>query len=170
LFSTLTVTTPYWQTGIFMALMGTGIGLTLQVLVISAQNCVPYSDLGASTSLVTFSRSVGGSIGVAVFGSIFNHQLAANIAKHLPADAVARLHGTAVTANPAAVAALPQLVRDGLRVAFSEALHTGFLAMLPVALIAFVLSTRLKEVPLRGHADDEPDETLGEGLGVPSHI
>jgi EmrB/QacA subfamily drug resistance transporter len=170
LFSTLTVTTPYWQTGLYMALVGTGIGLTLQVLVVSAQNCAPYKNLGASTSLVTFSRSVGGSIGVAVFGSIFNHQLASNITKHVPASELAKLHGTDVTANPAAVAALPEAIRTGLRIAFSDALHVGFLAFVPVAIVAFLLSLRLKEVPLRGHADNEPDETLGEGLGLPSHI
>jgi EmrB/QacA subfamily drug resistance transporter len=170
LFSTLHVTTPYWQTGLYMAVMGTGIGLTLQVLVISAQNCVPYSDLGASTSLVTFSRSVGGSVGVAVFGSIFNHQLAANIVKHVPAGALARLHGSDVTANPKAVAALPEAIRTGLRIAFSDALHVGFLAFVPVGIAGFLISVRLKEIPLRGHADDEPDETIGEGLGLPSHI
>jgi EmrB/QacA subfamily drug resistance transporter len=149
LFSFVGVHTPYWVGAIFMALLGAGLGLTMQVLVLAVQNAVQYSDLGAATSLATFARSIGGSIGVAVFGSVFNNRLAANLPKHIPQVALRALHGTSVAANPAQVKDLPALVRDGLRLAFSDSLHVVFLSAVPFALIAFVLTWFLREVPLR---------------------
>jgi EmrB/QacA subfamily drug resistance transporter len=149
LLSHIGVDTPFWESAIYMALLGAGLGLTMQVLLIAIQNSVPYSELGVATSLATFSRSIGGSIGVAVFGTIFDNRLAAELPKHVPAAALAHLHGTAVTANPAAVKLLPAVVRDGLRIAFSDSLHVVFLSAVPFAIFAFLLALRLKEVPLR---------------------
>jgi EmrB/QacA subfamily drug resistance transporter len=149
LFSHIGVSTSYWIGAIYMALLGAGLGLTMQVLVLAVQNSVKYSDLGAATSLATFARSIGGSIGVAVFGTVFNNRLATNLPKHIPASALKALHGTSVAANPAQVKNLPPLVRDGLRIAFSDSLHVVFLSAVPFALLAFVLTWFLREVPLR---------------------
>jgi EmrB/QacA subfamily drug resistance transporter len=149
LLSHIGVSTPFWHTAIFMAFLGAGLGLTMQVLLLAAQNSVPYSELGVATSTATFSRSIGGSIGVAVFGTVFNNRLAAYLPQHVPAAALARLHGTSVTANPAAVKHLPPVVRDGLRIAFSDSLHVVFLAAVPFAALAFLLALLLREVPLR---------------------
>jgi EmrB/QacA subfamily drug resistance transporter len=149
LFSHIGVGTSYWIGAIYMALLGAGLGLTMQVLVLAVQNSVKYSDLGAATSLATFARSIGGSIGVAVFGTVFNNRLATNLPKHLPASALKALHGTNVAANPAQVKQLPPLVREGLRVAFSDSLHVVFLSAVPFALVAFGLTWLLREVPLR---------------------
>jgi EmrB/QacA subfamily drug resistance transporter len=149
LFSHIGVDTPYWVGAIYMALLGAGLGLTMQVLVLAVQNAVKYADLGAATSLATFARSIGGSIGVAVFGTVFNNRLAANLPKHLPTQALKALHGTSVAANPAQVRHLPTPVRDGLRIAFSDSLHVVFLSAVPFALTAFVLTFFLREVPLR---------------------
>jgi hypothetical protein len=168
LLSHLGVDTPFWKTAIYMALLGAGLGLTMQVLLIAAQNSVSYAQLGVATSLATFSRSIGGSIGVAVFGTIFNNRLAANLPKHVPAAALSRLHGASVTANPAAVKALPAPIRNGLQIAFSDSLHVVFLAAVPFAFISFLLALRLREVPLRsgpGRVAEEGEE-LGEALGM----
>jgi hypothetical protein len=176
LLSHIGVNTPFWESAIYMALLGAGLGLTMQVLLIATQNSVPYSELGVATSLATFSRSIGGSIGVAVFGTIFDNRLASELPKHVPAAALAHLHGTSVTANPAAVKLLPAAIRDGLRIAFSDSLHVVFLSAVPFAICAFLLALRLKEVPLRtamgpGERLTEiaeiPDGTeLGESLGM----
>jgi EmrB/QacA subfamily drug resistance transporter len=173
LLSHLTVTTPFWQTAIYMAILGAGLGLTMQVLLIAAQNSVHYRELGVATSLATFSRSIGGSIGVAVFGTVFNNRLAVNLTKHVPAAALAKLHGTSVAANPAAVKQLPPPVRDGLRIAFSDSLHVVYLAAVPFAVLAFLLALMLREVPLRtsmGPVADQPEPSegaeLGEALGM----
>ena len=152
-----------------MALLGAGLGLTMQVLLIAAQNSVAYSELGVATSLATFSRSIGGSIGVAVFGTIFNNRLAANLPKHVPAAALSQLHGTSVspqTRQPSK--ALPAPIRSGLQIAFSDSLHVVFLAAVPFAFISFLLALRLREVPLRsgpGRVAEEGEE-LGEALGM----
>jgi EmrB/QacA subfamily drug resistance transporter len=155
LLSHIGVATPYWEGAIYMALLGAGLGLTMQVLVLAVQNAVSYSDLGSATSVATFSRSIGGSIGVAVFGTIFNSRLAANLPKHVPTRALAGLHGASVTANPDKIKALPEVVRTGIRVAFSDSLHVVFIAAVPFAVLAFALAWLLREVPLR--------RTTGEG-------
>jgi hypothetical protein len=149
LLSTIGVSTPYWHTAIYMAVLGAGLGCVMQVLVLAVQNSVPYSDLGTATSLATFGRSIGGSIGVAVFGTIFSNRLAVNLPKHLPAQALSSLHGASVTANPAAVKHLPLPVRHGLQLAFSDSLHVVFLAAVPFILFAFAMTWLLREVPLR---------------------
>jgi hypothetical protein len=69
--------------------------------------------------------------------------------KHVPTKALVALHGTSVTANPAKVKLLPAVIRDGLRVAFSDSLHVVFISAVPFALLAFALSWFLREVPLR---------------------
>src|SRR3546814_19565896 len=61
---------------VYMVLLGIGLGLTMQTLVLATQNAVPISDLGAATAAVSFFRSLGGSIGVALFGALFNSRLA----------------------------------------------------------------------------------------------
>jgi hypothetical protein len=170
LFSHIGTTTPFWQTAIYMAFLGAGLGLTMQVLLIAAQNSVDYAELGVATSLATFSRSIGGSIGVAVFGTIFNNRLTAYLPQHVPAAALSKLHGASVTANPTAVKHLPPPVRHGLEVAFSDSLHVVFLAAVPFAVIAFLLALLLREVPLRttmGPGAPEPSGAeLGEAFGM----
>jgi EmrB/QacA subfamily drug resistance transporter len=164
LFSHIGVSTSYWIGAIYMALLGAGLGLTMQVLVLAVQNSVKYSDLGAATSLATFARSIGGSIGVAVFGTVFNNRLATNLPKHIPASALKALHGTSVAANPAQVKNLPPLVRDGLRIAFSDSLHVVFLSAVPFALLAFVLTWFLREVPLRKTTGGDRSAQRADGI------
>jgi EmrB/QacA subfamily drug resistance transporter len=185
LLSHLGVHTPFWQTAIFMAVLGAGLGLTMQTLLLAAQNSVAYRELGVATATATFSRSIGGSIGVAVFGTIFNSRLATNLPKQVRLipprelttpvrNALSNLHGTSVTANPAALKHQPAVVRDVVRFAFSDSLHVVFLAAVPFAVLAFVLALMLREVPLRtsmapanaGQPAASEGKELGEALGM----
>jgi EmrB/QacA subfamily drug resistance transporter len=185
LFSHLSGSTPFWQTALYMALMGTGLGLTMQVLLLSAQNSVNYEDLGVATSMAAFGRSIGGSIGVAMFGTVFNNRLAADLTKQIgqiPASvranpvvshAIASLHGTSVTANPSAVRHLPAVVRTAVQSGFSDSLHVVFIASLPIGVLALIGALRLKEVPLRAamappaqQGADSEGEELGEAFGM----
>ena len=84
LLSGISVTMPVWQTAIYMLVLGFGLGMTMQVLVLAAQNSVPYEQLGVATSGSTLFRQVGGSVGVSIFGAIFANQLATNVANALP--------------------------------------------------------------------------------------
>jgi DNA-binding MarR family transcriptional regulator len=132
-----------------MLVLGAGIGASMQVLVLAVQNSVQYADLGTATAGATFFRSIGGSFGTAVFGAIF-----ANV---LPHDLAQALHGLALPpgltatsgASPAVLDRLPAPAHAAFVQAYATALHTVFLAAVPVGALAFVLSWTLKEVPLR---------------------
>src|SRR6201999_326195 len=144
LLSMLTVSTGLLESSVYMFVLGIGIGLVLQVLVIAVQNVVPYSDLGAATSGATFFRSIGGSFGTAVFGAIFSAQLTVNLKHYLAGLSLpAGFNGTQGS-SPAALAKLPPAVHHGYQQAYASSLHTVFLVA-----VAFGLPWLLKEVPLR---------------------
>jgi EmrB/QacA subfamily drug resistance transporter len=131
---------------LFMAVVGLGIGLVLQVLVLAVQNSVAASDLGTATSANTFFRSMGGAFGVAIFGSIFNNRLEHYVAALFPGKA---FDSSALQAGPEALHALPPQAQTAIVDAFARALHVTFLCAVPVAAVGFVLALRLRELPLR---------------------
>ena len=132
-----------------MFVTGAGVGLVMQVMVLVAQNAADMRDLGAVTSSVSFFRSMGGSVGVAIFGAIMNSRLATEIPLEVPAAALRGTNPGALLSSPRAIRALPPEVLDGLLRAFSTSLHTVFLAAVPFAIVAFALSFLLREIPLR---------------------
>src|SRR5438067_2225725 len=147
LLSTLGVDTPSWVVSIYMLVVGVGIGLVMQVLVLVVQNDVRPSDIGVATSTATFSRSVGGSFGVAIFGTIFATRLADQLAG-FPHRVTARL-GNGIHINPEQARHLPAAVHADFLNAFSHALNGVFLFGMAIAVVPFILSWFLKEVPLR---------------------
>ncbi|TAN23531.1 MAG: DHA2 family efflux MFS transporter permease subunit [Actinomycetota bacterium] len=149
LLSLMTADTTLLEASVFMFILGLGIGGVMQVLVIVVQNAVPYEYLGTATSTATFFRSIGGSFGVAVFGAIFNAQLTKNLPKYLPVSVLKTIKGGNIATSPSALSHLPILIRHGFVEAFSHSLHTVFLVAVPVAMVAFLLSLAIKEVPLR---------------------
>jgi EmrB/QacA subfamily drug resistance transporter len=156
LLSRLEVGTSTLLAGTYMLVMGLGIGMVMQVLVLVAQNSVDYRNLGVATSGSTLFRQVGGSIGVAMFGAIFANQLAANLAAEIPP-------GTTLpaAADPGAIRHLPAAIHDLYVTALTDSLQPVFLTAAAVAVLAFVLTWFLREVPLRTSAR-APD--IGEGL------
>ena len=164
LLSRLSTHTPSLVMDAFFFVLGAGLGLTLQVLIIAVQNSADYADLGAATSGVTFFRSIGGSFGVAIFGSILSNRLASQIA--------AALHGVSlppgvnvaeVQARPSVLARLPAALRADVLHAYTVSIDTVFLAAVPVAAVGFVLAWFLREVPLRSTAGATD---LGESIGA----
>ena len=119
----------------------------MQVIVLVVQNDAPSRDVGVATSTATFFRSMGGSLGVAVFGAIFASRLASELTA-LPAAAAARLSG-GVSIRPDEVHALPPAVRHEFLLAFVDALQPVFLFGAAIAAVTFVLAWLLEEVPLR---------------------
>jgi EmrB/QacA subfamily drug resistance transporter len=156
LLSRLHVGTSTLHTGADMLVLGLGLGLVIQVLVLAAQNAVDYKYLGVASSGSTLFRQIGGSIGVAIFGAIFANQLTSNLAGKLPPGA----HVPA-SPNPAALKRLPPAAHAVYVRAITDALHPVFLAAAGGAVLAFLLSWLLREVPLRATAQ-APD--LGDGL------
>jgi hypothetical protein len=123
------------------------------VLVLAAQNAVDYRLLGVATSGATLFRQVGGSIGVSIFGAIFTNELGRELTRRLPAGA----HAPA-QASPAAIEHLPAAIHDVYVAAVAVALHPVFLTATAVMVVAFGLTWRLRDVPLRetaGAADGE---------------
>ena len=151
--------TSYWLTAVFMAMIGAGMGLTMQVMVLAVQNSVDYRDLGVATSAATFFRSIGGSLGVAVFGTIFANRLASELARS--GAPLGKLGAAAAHLTPAQLKAMKAhqpVLFDHFLHAFSNALHTVFYAGVPFAAVGIVLALMLREVPLR--------RTTGRGAGL----
>ena len=144
LLSTIHVDTSTLTTGVYMLVLGLGLGMVLQVLVLAAQNSVDYKFLGVASSGSTLFRQIGGSIGVAVFGAIFVNHLTSNLANALPTGAHIP---TAV--NPAAVKQLPPAIHDIYVTAVTEALHPVFLVAAGCAVVGFLLTWLLREIPLK---------------------
>jgi hypothetical protein len=165
LLSRLGITTPYWQAAIYMAIIGAGMGLTMQVMILATQNSVPIRDLGAATSTVTFFRSIGGSIGVAIFGEIFANRLAA----HLPAS-LAKAGASASHLTPSQLKAMRSsnvVAFNQYLHAFQHALHIVFLAAVPFAAAGVILALMLRESPLRTTAARSMGADAAGGQNMP---
>ncbi|MBO0738203.1 MAG: MFS transporter [Alphaproteobacteria bacterium] len=156
LLATLETGTSVWTTVVYMIVLGLGVGLVMQVLVLAAQNAVDYRNLGVVTSGTTLFRSMGGSIGVSLFGAIFTSNLVTHLHAAFP-DAARLPSATA----PAVILALPGKSRSLYQAAFTAALHPVFQRAAVVAAFGFMLTWFLKEVPLRG-----PTPRSGLGANV----
>jgi EmrB/QacA subfamily drug resistance transporter len=147
----------------YFFLLGFALGLILQVLVIAVQNSADYADLGAATSGVTFFRSIGGAFGVSIFGAIFSNRLTSELASALRGVSVPKGFTAATAeANPSLLKTLPAAIKADVLHAYALALHPVFLYAIPLALVAFVLSWFLREVPLRATSS----VGIGEGIGA----
>ena len=144
-----------------MLVLGVGIGLVMQVIVLVVQNDAPPRDIGVATSTATFFRSMGGSLGVALFGAIFA-VTALPRARAAPAELAARL-GAGVNISPDQVHALPAAIRDDFLHAFVAALSPVFLVGAAVTLVGFGLAWFLKEVPLRATTQAPTDPVTDPG-------
>ena len=166
LLSTIDPQTSRALISIYMVLLGAGLGLVMQVLVIAVQNAVAQRDLGVATSSATFLRSMGASFGVAIFGAIFSNQLTGNLTRNLPAAALrgGGINPASLQGNPAALRNLPPAIHTGLIDAVSQSLHVVFLSAVPVLLVAIVLTLFLREIPLRTR--DHPAMAAAEAEGM----
>ena len=145
LLSQLRVDTDPWLASVYMLVVGVGIGLVMQVLVLAVQNDAPARNIGVATSTATFFRSMGGSLGVAIFGAIFASRLGHELA------GIPGASGLSGGANirPDQVHALPSGVRHDFLLAFVDSLQPVFLVGAVFTAVAFVLAWTLREVPLR---------------------
>jgi predicted MFS family arabinose efflux permease len=164
LLSLLGVDTPPWVASAYMVVVGVGLGLVMQVLVLVVQNDARPQEIGVATSSATFFRSMGGAFGVALFGTIFASRLSDQLAG-LPRRVTAHL-GSGVQLNPVQIDQLPARIHDEVLQAFAHSLSGVFLFGMVLALVPFVLSWFLKEVPLRTTiaraAEEAPPEPSGQ--------
>ncbi|MFC8343333.1 MDR family MFS transporter [Streptomyces sp. NPDC057280] len=161
-----------WLESLYMFVLGTGIGLCMQVLTIAVQNTVEYADLGTATSGVTFFRTLGSSFGTAVFGTIYANTLAPNL-KDAVAEAARAGSGVApatiakAATSPEGVHQLPAAAASPIIDAYADTIQTVFLWTVPVAALGFVVALFLKQVQLRDSARAGSTD-MGEGFGQPS--
>lgn len=158
-----------------MVVLGLGLGACMQVYTLVVQNSARRADLGVATASTQFFRNVGSTIGVAVFGTIMTSRLQSTIPAHLPAQLRDQGAGAAPdlgsVLDPAALAQLPPVVADAVRQGLADALHSVFLAALPLAAVVFVATLLIKYIPLRDtvHTAEEAGQEMLEGMGHSAH-
>ena len=157
LLSTMDRGTPQALVTAFMVLLGIGIGLTIQTMVLAVQNAVGRGDLGVATSSVSFFRSMGGSLGVALFGALFNSRLADRVG-------TTAFVGEGRGFTPETIRRLPEVGRGAYVDGFADSLTTVFLWATPLVVVGFALTWFLREVPLRT-STDPVDHALEHAAG-----
>jgi EmrB/QacA subfamily drug resistance transporter len=166
LLSTMGPTTTEVSAGAYMVVLGLGLGMVMQVLVLAVQNAVERRDLGTATGAATFLRSMGGSFGVALFGAVLSNRLATNLADMLPGGHLpAGVSESTLRGSPKVILSLPPGVRSIVIDAFARSIDTVFLAAVPIALAGFAITLFLRELPLRTTQDAVPEvSAAGAGL------
>ena len=172
LLSTMTVETSYARAVFYIILTGIGLGISMPLYTIAVQNAVPYAIMGVATSTTAFFRSIGGALGLAIFGSVMNNRFASELVTRIspaakeiispePLDSLA--HNPQALMSPEAAeqlwsffepfgeqgAALFEHVFEALKLALSSAITQVFFIGLIVVAIAWVVNLFIKEIPLR---------------------
>ncbi|NUR78211.1 MAG: MFS transporter [Thermoleophilia bacterium] len=148
--------TSTWVAALDASILGLGLGMVMQVLILAVQNAVDHSVLGVATSGSTMFRQIGGSIGVALFGTIFANRLHVELAARLPS-------GVRIpkVINPEGIRNLPPAAHNAFMDAVASALHPVFLVAGSVSVLAFALTWLLREVPLKAST------RVGDALPAP---
>ncbi|WP_405989794.1 MFS transporter [Streptomyces sp. NBC_00986] len=170
LLSRLEVDTSRLQYSLWMAVLGAGIGMVMPVLVLAVQNSVRPADLGTATSANNYFRQIGGSVGAAIFGTLFADRLTDALRDRIPARAGAGLPDPE-SITPQLVHTLPPALRDGYIQAYADAMPRIFLYLVPVLALGLLIAFFLKEKPLVSHnAPAETSETAPLNSPIPQAL
>ncbi|PJE94311.1 MFS transporter [Streptomyces carminius] len=162
LMSTLEVDTPLPVLCGYFFLLGAGMGMMIQNLVLAVQNAFPVSDVGTATSANNFFREIGATLGTAAVGAVFTHRLSDQLAERIPPQAAGAV-GDPESLTPALVRALPEPVRDAVVASYQHALTPVFGYLLPLFLVSLVLAFLLPEKVL---SNTNADSGAGAGAGA----
>ncbi len=159
----LQIETPYWELSIYAIMVGAGLGLSMQTIVIALQNAVEFKDMGVATSSNTFFRSLGSVFGTAIFGTILTNRLG----HYLLGAGFNESDVAKIQSNTAAIGSLPAEGRMTALNAFVDSFHVVFLVAAPVVGIGLLFALALRETPLRTNADyaTARNDAAGEALG-----
>lgn len=162
--TTLSATTPIWLICVYLFIFGAGLGLIMQVVVLVVQNAVPPAEVGTATSSNNYFREVGAALGTAVFGTLFTTRLTENLQSVFTSAGASAEQASQSTAtiDPSVLNQLPEALRQGVVVAYADALAPVFWYLLPFMVIAFVLALFLKQIPL---SDVSGLVARGEAIG-----
>jgi len=159
----LQIDTPYWELSIYAIMVGAGLGLSMQTIVIALQNAVEFKDMGVATSSNTFFRSLGSVFGTAIFGTILTNRLG----HYLLGAGFNESDVAKIQSNTAAIGSLPAEGRMTALNAFVDSFHVVFLVAAPIVGIGLLFALALRETPLRTNADyaTARNDAAGEALG-----
>jgi MFS family permease len=165
LLSQMSTDSPTAYSSISMLVLGFGVGMTMPTISLAAQNAVSWQDLGVVTAATTFFRTLGGTIGVALFGAVLNARMNHDLKELLPAGTV--LDPETLLSSPRDIRALPDALQAPVVESLANGVTTAFLVAVPVVAATFVLALFLREVPLResGHLTSAVGESVpGESM------
>jgi EmrB/QacA subfamily drug resistance transporter len=174
--TTLSIDTPYWKLSIFAAMIGGGLGLSMQTMVIALQNSIDFKDMGVATTSNTFFRSLGSVFGAAVFGSILtnrlDHYLKQDFAQ-LASSNPAAVQGfdpnvlQSVTSNTSVLSTLPAVIQNTVLQSFVNSFHVVFMVAAPVTAVGFLVAVMLHEKPLRTSEQyqQSKEDAAGDAIG-----
>ncbi|MFI0977898.1 MFS transporter [Streptomyces sp. NPDC021093] len=181
LLSTMAYDTDYWQVAVYMAVLGLGLGMMMQNLVLASQNQVKPQDLGAASSLITFTRTLGGTLGVSALGAVLSTRIT-----HYVEEGLAKAHiqlppGGGSGDGIPDMDKLPAPIRTVMESAYGDGIADLFLYAAPIALVGLIMVLFVKEVALKTSHDGEiptgpaqaetPVESAADGLaGVTAGI
>ncbi|MFE1975454.1 MDR family MFS transporter [Streptomyces hygroscopicus] len=161
LLSLMDTETTRFTSGVYMAVLGMGMGCLMQTTMLVAQNSVEMKDMGVGSSSATLFRTLGGSFGVAILGALFTSQVRDTMAERVGSKGAAVTSGSAQL-DPASLKLLPPAIRDAYTHAVASGAHQVFLWGALISIVGFVAAWFVKEVPLRGAAAKSSD---GDGDG-----
>jgi EmrB/QacA subfamily drug resistance transporter len=147
LLSTMTPTLPVWILCSYLAVMGIGLGMSMQILILIVQNSFPVSQVGTATASNNYFRQIGASLGSAIVGSLFVARLTQLLTERMPAGG-STTGGSSNSFTPAIVKSLPGPIRDVIVGSYNDALTPVFLYMVPLVLVAVIVLCFVKEKPL----------------------
>ncbi|MFI5632100.1 MDR family MFS transporter [Streptomyces sp. NPDC051664] len=160
LLSQMDTGTSRFTSGIYMAVLGAGMGFLMQITMLVAQNSVELKDMGVASSATTLFRTLGSSFGVAIMGALFTGRVQDEMAARGGGAATAR----SAQLDAASLAKLPDPVREAYQFAVSSGTHIAFLVGASVGVIALLAAVFVKEVPLRGAGPEAKAEADGEAI------
>ncbi|WP_241845304.1 MDR family MFS transporter [Streptomyces silvensis] len=163
--STMDTGTSRFTSGLYMAVLGAGMGCLMQITMLVAQNSVEMKDMGVASSTATLFRTLGSSFGVAIMGALFNNRVQDEMAERSAAAGgdMAKVTEQSAQLDADSLAKLPEAARDAYQHAVSSGTHLAFLLTVVVALGALAAAVFVKETPLRGAgpADQKPAGAAG---------
>lgn len=160
LLSTMDTGTSRFTSGVFMAVVGLGMGCLMQITMLVAQNSVEMKDMGVASSSATLFRTLGSSFGVAIMGALFNSRVQDAMSERAGALG-SKITEQSAQLDAASLAKLPAPAREAYQFAVSDGTHAAFVLGALVAVVALVAAVFVKEVPLRGaepKTEGAPDE------------
>lgn len=148
LFTHISVSTSRLTMSVWMIVLGFGMGLFLQIMTVAVQNAVERKDLGTATSLVTFARSIGSSLGAAIFGAVLTARLTYHLQQTFKGNSKVHISTASLQSGTGNLKSVPAPILHKVLVAFSMSFHDIFLIGIPCAILALAVALFLREKPL----------------------